>query len=65
MPARCDKHKVSLRRKWLGGKPTLQCPYSHTRINRDPFPRTPCRKCGKPGVYSEGLCYPCHYYRPS
>ena len=38
MPARCDKHKVSLRRKWLGGKP---------------------------GVYSEGLCYPCHYYRSS
>ena len=63
MPARCNKHRVSLRRKWLGGKPTLRCPYSHTRINRDPFPGTPCRKCGKDGVYSEGLCYPCHYYR--
>ena len=63
MLARCDKHRVSLRRKWIGGKVTLVCRFSHTRINRNPFPRTPCRKCGKPGIYSEGLCYPCHYYR--
>ncbi len=63
MPVRRNKHKVSLRRKWLGGKLTLICRYSHGRVNRDPSPQTPCRKCGKPGVYSEGLCYPCHYYR--
>ena len=63
MPARCAQHRVSLRRKWLGGKPTLVCPYSHTRINRDPAPRKMCRKCQREPAGSEGLCYPCRYYR--
>ena len=63
MPARCAQHKVSLRRQWLGGKLTLVCRYSHTRINRDPAPPKMCRKCHREPAGSEGLCYPCRYYR--
>ena len=63
MPARCAKHRVSLRRKWVGGKPTLVCRYSHKRVNRDrAFPKM-CRKCRREPAGEEGLCYPCRYYR--
>ncbi len=63
MPARCAQHKVSLRRKWIGGKLTLVCRYSHKRVNRDrAFPKM-CRKCRREPAGEEGLCYPCRYYR--
>ena len=64
MHPRCEKHHIRLRRVILSsGKLTWLCQYSHGPRFR--FYRAPatCRKGKEPGVYSEGFCYPCWYYR--
>ena len=61
---KCEKHRVRLR--LVGhdgrGKPVWRCPYWHGSRPRDSGGPA-CRKCDASGVYSEGLCYPCWYYR--
>jgi len=45
-----------------GGKSTWLCQYSHHH-DAEPTQKPMCRRCHQREVYSEGLCYPCWYYR--
>ena len=60
----CDKHRIPLRRTHLpSGKVLWLCRYSHKPHFQTQRQAPACRRCKRPGVYSEGLCYPCWYYR--
>jgi len=58
----CDQHRVPLHRVIRGGKPAWECPYSH-QFRSQHTEKPLCRKCHRKPAYSEGLCYPCWYYR--
>ncbi len=63
MRPRCPKHHVPLRPVTLpGGKTTWLCQHSHFR-HQEPPVRPICSRCHQRQVYSEGLWYPCWYYR--
>jgi hypothetical protein len=61
---RCKKHDIPPRRTITSsGKVIWLCRYSlRARFRLHCLPAF-CPKCKEPGVYSEGLCYPCWYYR--
>lgn len=58
----CESHRVQLRYVTHGGKRVLRCPLAHKK-HYEASVGPSCRRCGKTGVYQEGLCYPCWYYR--
>src|SRR6266567_4949435 len=61
-PMLCEKHRARLQYVTHGGKRVLRCPYSHKK-HYEAGVGPSCKRCGKSGVYQEGLCYPCWYYR--